>query len=61
MCMLTNQKVSSPIEKKNGKGGVREQEDRQTCDLFAEGNVNEMTKYLRNGLSFSSTADILHF
>lgn len=40
--------------KKNGKG---EQEDRQTCDLFAEGNVNEMTKHLCNVLSFSSTAD----
>lgn len=32
-------------------GDVREVKNRQTCDLFTEGIVNEMTKYLRNGNS----------
>lgn len=35
-------------------GDVREVKNRQTCDLFTEGIVNEMTKYLRNGNSGKS-------
>lgn len=50
MCMMTNQKVSSTIDNPMEKETLENRRaDRH--DLFTDGIVNEMTKYLRNGNS----------